>query len=154
VAHAPLKHNPNETCDTDALNSLLRGELSAVESYDQAVAKIEDQHVLADLHKIREEHAHAVLLLREKVAHFGGEPAESSDPWGAFAAVVTGMARALGPATVLSALRQGEEHGINEYEDALHNESVNPACKDMIRTDLLPRCRDHVAELNRLMGGR
>jgi hypothetical protein len=88
------------------------------------------------------------------VSHFGGEPAESSGPWGAFAAAVTGMAKALGPATVLSALRQGEEHGINEYEDALHNEKVNPACKDMIRTDLLPSCRNHVEELNRLMGGR
>ncbi len=148
-----LKNQPNATCDTDALNSLLRGELSAVETYDQAMDKFEDQHILADLHKMRERHAHAVLLLREKVARFGGEPPEGSGPWGAFAAAITGTAKVFGPATALSALRQGEEHGINEYEDALKNEDVNPECKDMIRADLLPKCRGHVEELNRLMGG-
>jgi hypothetical protein len=148
-----LKKQPNATCDTQALNSLLRGELSAVETYDQAMEKFEDQHILADLHKIRERHAHAAIVLREQVLRFGNEPATGSGPWGAFAAVVTGTAKVIGPATALSALRQGEEHGINEYEDALQNENVNPECKEMIRGDLLPSCRGHVDELNRLMGG-
>jgi rubrerythrin len=150
--HATHTHPPGG-CDTDALNALLRGELSAVETYDQAAAKFEDQKVLADLRKIRDEHARAAGALREKVVRFGAEPSEGSGPWGAVAAAVTGAAKALGPSTALSALRQGEEHGINEYEDALKNDGVHPDCKDLIRTDLLPKCRGHVEELNRLMGG-
>ncbi|MBA4063408.1 MAG: ferritin [Isosphaera sp.] len=150
----PATHtHPPDACDTGALNALLRGELSAVETYDQAMSKFEDQKVLADLQKIREEHARAAGVLREKVVRFGAEPAGSSGPWGAFAAAVTGAAQALGPSTALAALRQGEEHGVNEYEDALGNDAVHPDCKEMIRTDLLPRCRGHVDELNRLMGG-
>lgn len=141
------------TGDTNTLNSLLRGELSAVETYDQAMQKFEDQHILADLRKIREQHAHGAGLLREQVKKSGVEPSEGSGPWGSFAAAVTGEAKVVGPATALCALRQGEEHGINEYEDALKNEKVNPECQDFIRTDLLPRCRWHVEELNRLMGG-
>ena len=147
-------HNhPRGASDTDALTALLRGELSAVETYDQGTGKFEDQTVLADLRQIREEHAHAVGVLRAKVVESGGEPPESSGPWGAFASAVTGAAKALGPATALSALRQGEEHGINEYEDVLRNPDVSPECKDAIRGELLARSRRHVDELNRLMGG-
>jgi len=140
------------TCDTKALNSLLRGELAAVETYDQAITKFEDHQIIADITNIRAEHARSVEKLREKVIRFQGEPAKSSGPWGTFAAAVTATAKLLGPSTALSALRQGEEHGINEYEEALENEDVHPDCKDMIRTDLLPKCRQHVAELERHLG--
>jgi len=147
------KLHPAGGCDTDALNSLLRGELSAVETYDQAMTKFEDPTVLTDLLEIREAHAHAGVRLREQVVRFGGTPSNSSGPWGTFAAAVTGTAKVLGPGTALAALKQGEEHGINEYDEALANEDVNPECKELIRADLLPRCRRHVAELDRLMGG-
>ena len=143
----------DEGCDTDALNALLRGELSAVETYGQAMTKFEDQTVLADLEKAREDHAHAARVLREKVVRFGGQPADSGGPWAAFASAVTGGAKAVGPATALSALRSGEEQEVNEYEGALDNDRVHPDCKEVIRTDLLPRCKRHVEELNRLMGG-
>jgi len=142
-----VKDHPNETCDTDALKMLLRCELSAVETYDRAMTKFHDLHALADLEQIREDHAHAVVRLRERVSHFGGEQVESPGPWPAFAACEE--THALG----FAALRQGEQHTINEYEMALKNEAVNPECKDMIRTDLLPHDKIHVEKLDRLMGG-
>ena len=141
------------TCDTDALNSLLRGELSAVETYDQAMTKFDGQPTQTDLRRIREQHAAAAATLRQKVTHFGGKPSESSGAWGAFATAVTGAAKVFGPATALSALKQGEEHGIGEYEDALTNEQIDPGCKDVIRSQLLPECRRHVDTLDRLIGG-
>lgn len=140
------------TCDTDALNSLLRGELSAVETYTQAMSKFDDLEVVAELQKIRDEHSRAVRELRDHVITFGGVPAESSEVWGTFTATVTATAKALGPATVLAALRQGEEHGIGAYEDALHNEDIHPDCHRMILSDLLPACRRHVEGLNHLLG--
>jgi hypothetical protein len=148
-----VKHDPNATCDTDALNALLRGELAAVETYDQAMGRFEDQHVLADLQKIREEHARAAGLLQEKVTRFGGEPPATPGPWCACHALVTDESGSINPAPALTALRQGEEHGINGYEEALKNEGVNPECKELIRVDLLPASRVHVEELNRLLGG-
>jgi len=148
-----VKDKPQGACDTDTLNCLLRGQLSAVETYDRAMEKLEDQHVLADLHRIREEHARAASLLREKVIQFGGMPVESPGPWSAFTAVTTDAGQGIGPATALCALRQGEEHVINEDEDSLKHEDVNAECKNLIRTELLPNGRNQVAELNRLMGG-
>ena len=115
--------------------------------------KLEDQRILADLQRIRAEHEHAAQVLRNTVASQGGEPSGCTGPWGAAATVIRGMAHALGPATVLSALRQGEEHAINEYERALADEDINPVCRSAIRAELLPFCRQHVDELNRLMGG-
>jgi hypothetical protein len=140
-------------CDTEALNSLLRGELSAVEAYTQSLGKFDDLMVIADLQKIRDEHSRAVRVLRDQIIHFGGQPSESAGAWGAFTSAVTGAAKAVGPATVLAALRQGEEHGISEYEAALENEHIHPDCQRAIRTDLLLACRKHVEELNRLLGG-
>ena len=140
-------------CDTDAINVLLRGEMSAVETYTNALGKFDDQLVIADLQKVRDEHSRAVRELRDHVLQFGGRPAESTGPWGTFTAAVTTAAKAIGPATVLAALRQGEEHGISEYESALENEHIHPDCHRMIRVDLLPACRKHVEELNRLLGG-
>jgi len=140
------------TCDTEALNSLLRGELSAVETYTQAVSKFDDAQVISELQKIRDEHSRAVRELRDRVILFSGTPAESSAVWGTFTAAVTATAKVLGPATVVAALRQGEEHGISAYEDALHNPEIHADCHRMILTDLLPACRKHVEELNHLLG--
>lgn len=145
-------HNP-DTCDTGALNSLLRGEMSAVETYTQAMSKFDDQALIADLQKIRDEHSRAVRELRDRVVAFAGTPASDAGVWGAFTAAVTATAKALGPATVLAALRQGEEHGIAAYEDALGNDDIHPDCQRLIRGDLLPSCHKHVEELNNLLGG-
>jgi len=139
-------------CDTDALNYLLRCELSAVETYSLAVARLDDQLVIADLQKIRDEHGRAVRTLLDHVVGAGGHPANSAEVWDAFASVVAD-AQVIAPTTALAALRQGEERVLAEYESALENEDIHPDCRRLILTDLLPAGRKHVEELNRLLGG-
>jgi hypothetical protein len=146
------EHNESMT-DIETLNSLLRCQLAAVETYDRAISKFVDPHLLADLQTIREEHLQAEILLRERVLELGGEPVDASEPWSACAAAITGAEKVIGPATALAALRQGEEHSINEFEDSLKHENMNVESKNLIRSNLLPTSRKHVAELNRLMGG-
>jgi hypothetical protein len=150
--NATSEHDHSIT-DIETLNSLLRCQLAAVETYDRAIGKLEDAHVLTDLQSIREEHLQAEILLREKILQLGGEPVDASEPWGACAAAITGTEKVMGPATALAALRQGEEHSINEFEDSLKHENMTVECKNLIRSNLLPTSRKHVAELNRLMGG-
>ena len=139
--------------DIGALNALLRGEIAAVETYTQAIQKFDDPLLTAELQLIRDEHSRAVRILRDHIAGFGGEPVSGSGVWGTFAALVTGTAKVLGPATVLAALRQGEEHGIAKYDTALENDNLHPDCHLMIRTELLPACAAHVTRLNGLLGG-
>lgn len=135
------------TCDVDALNSLLRGEISAVETYQQAVEKFDDSAHKVSLTKLRDEHDRAAQTLRDRVLSYNGEPSTASGPWGTFAALVTGTAKIIGPQSVLAALKQGEEHGISQYEKALENDGLTAECKNVVRTDLLPRCLKHVGQL-------
>lgn len=139
-----------QQCDTDTLNSLLRGEISAVETYQQAIEKFEGRGEVSELRRIRDQHSEAASLLRDRVIHYGGEPSESSSVWGAFAALVTGTAKIFGPGTALSALRRGEEHGIAVYEDALTGGKLADECRSMIETQLLPACRRHIQQLDQM----
>jgi hypothetical protein len=139
-----------QQCDTDTLNSLLRGEISAVETYQQAIGKFEGRPEVGDLRRIRDQHSEAATLLRDRVLHYGGEPSESSSVWGAFAALVTGTAKIFGPGTALSALRRGEEHGISEYEKAVTDGKLADECQSLIETQLLPALRRHIQQLDQM----
>jgi hypothetical protein len=103
------------------------------------------------LERIRLEHADAAEMLRDRIRHFGGDPAESSGAWGKFTSAVTGAAKIFGPATALGTLKQGEDYGIGQYEKAVADPEVATADKELIRARLLPRCRRHVAELERMI---
>jgi hypothetical protein len=150
---SPTNEHEHSISEIDTLNSLLRGQLAAVETYDQAINKFEDPQLLADLQAIREEHLEAEIILREKVLELGGEPVDAAGPWQTCAAAMAGESKSMGLATALAALQQGEEQSINELEDSLHQEMNNDS-KNLIRSNFLPQGRKHVEDLNRLMGGK
>jgi len=141
----------DQECET--LNILLLSELAAVEAYERTMSHIEDQQVLADLEKIRDEHVRAVTALRSLVLDRGDVPPKCTGPWSTVAVAVNGTAGMISPTTALWALCQGEEHAINEYEEALHHDGLSVPSKQLIRLELLPRNRSHLEGLNRLMGG-
>ena len=60
----------------DALNGFLRGEISAVETYRQAIEKLGGSPTGAQLEDCRRSHEQRVAKLRDQVARLGGEPAE------------------------------------------------------------------------------
>ena len=130
---------------------LLRGEVAAVETYDQVIAKFDGQPQAAELQRIREEHNEAAAVVRERVRHFGGDPAEGSGLWGKVTAAITGTAKVFGPAAALGTLKQGEEYGIGQYENALTDPEIGTEDKDLIRYRLHPRCHSHVSDLDRMI---
>lgn len=134
-----------------ALNKLLRGEISSVETYDQVLEKIGAEPESVSLREIYSEHQNAVETLREQVIKNGGEPDEGSGPWGLFAQAVTGSAKIFGDKAALKALKEGEEHGIKEYEEALADQSVPPEAQSIISTSLLPNQRKHVMLIDKMM---
>jgi uncharacterized protein (TIGR02284 family) len=136
---------------TDALNSLLRGELSAVETYQQALEKVDSEPGAMDLRRIEAEHREAVNLLRQHILDRRGQPDSSSGAWGAWAKTVTGTAKVFGNAAALKALQEGEEHGIKSYENALKDDHLDAECRMLIESTLLPQTRAHVPILDRLI---
>ncbi len=141
------------TTNTDALSALQRGEISATETYTQALEQFAGQSEEAELRRLRDEHREIANALRQHVREVGGEPARDSGWWGNWAKFVEGAAKVFGKTPALKALKEGEEHGIKEYEKVLKAD-VPEECKTMIRKQTLPRCQSHIRALDRLMDAK
>jgi len=141
--------NTNEHC-IDVCNSLLRGELSAVETYTQAIEKYPTNPQVEELQAIRREHVAASGILAQNVRSMGGIPDTDSGAWGVFAKAVQGTANFFGAGSAVESLLQGEESGRNDYENALNDPKVMTECKVMIREELIPKIRQHIAKLEQL----
>ncbi len=139
----------NDHC-IDVCNKLLRGERSAVETYDQAIEKYGNKPVLGELRRLRDEHSVSVQTLEHNVRSMGGDPDDSAGAWGVFANTVQGAANLIGPNSALEALQRGEQSGQSDYEGALEDDEVMPECKDLIRAQLLPKVTEHIATLEHL----
>ena len=138
---------------TSTLNSLLRGEMSALETYGQALEKLKDKNApgVAELEQLRKDHRDAADALNKHVAGHGETPSRDSGAWGTFAKAVEGTAKVFGNTAALKALKEGEEHGVKEYQGALEDEQLPAEMRSLIRDTLLPRQRRHVATIDRLM---
>ncbi|MES2923125.1 MAG: DUF2383 domain-containing protein [Verrucomicrobiota bacterium] len=141
--------NTTESCIA-ACNKLLRGELSAVETYEQALEKFSSSPESRILEQIMDDHEDSALILRDHLSDMGGTPDSDSGAWGSFAKAVEGTAKLFGESAALQALREGEEHGISEYEEALNDNEVMEEIKGAIRGTLLPRLLAHLEALDGL----
>jgi uncharacterized protein (TIGR02284 family) len=133
------------------LNSLLRGEMSAQETYAQAIERlgVDGRGEVEVLRQIAREHTGAVERLREAVRSAGGTPDESSGVWGAFARAVEGTAKAFGDKAAIKALKEGEEHGLKDYKEAV--DDVDPIARQIIASDLIPAQQRHIQQLDVLL---
>jgi Domain of unknown function (DUF2383) len=128
----------------DHLNSFLRGELSAVETYRQAIEKLSDKPEASTLNDCMLSHERRARLLTAEIRRRGGEPAEGSGPWGAFAKLVEGGAKVFGEKAAIAVLEEGEDHGRNDYQrDA---DDLEPDAKSFVKTEIFPeQLRTHQA---------
>lgn len=133
------------------LDDLIRGEMAAVKTYDTALEKVKDPKEVEKLKMIRKDHVNAVEKLKTYATKDVKEDTTTAGAWGAFASAYTGGARLFGDETALKALTQGEEHGINEYKEALDDETIKPELKQMIKTQFLPKQQEHIKTLKSFM---
>lgn len=102
--------------EIEHLNSFLRGEISAVETYRQVLDRVGSLPEAAELRDCMRSHEHRVMRLREEIARRGGRPAETSGPWGALVKLLEASAKAFGAKAAIAVLEEGEDHGRNEYQ--------------------------------------
>jgi hypothetical protein len=146
-----VESHPTER-DLGYLNSFLRGELSAVETYTQCINElfVSRPKVVDELRELRASHLKRVQLLSERIETLGGQPAQDSSAWGALARLVEGGAKLFGPSAAIATLEAGEEHGRAGYaHDMWH---LTPDTKAFIQSIILPeqqRTRRAVQALKR-----
>lgn len=132
------------------LNSLLRSEISAAESYSQTIPRV-GRHVsdVAVLRAIAKEHGTAVKTIRSEIERHGGKPEETSGVWPALTKTVDGPASVFGDAVALQALKDGEERGLEDYREALQR--MNDATGDFIARSLIPAQEKHIRRLDEIL---
>jgi uncharacterized protein (TIGR02284 family) len=135
----------------EQLNSLLRGEISAAQTYDQAIRKLADQHgsEAAELRRIAQEHGEHAQDLRARVRALGGDPDDSAGAWGGLVQGIEGASRLFGDASALKTLKAGEEHGLRDYRDALSE--LDPESRRLVQDVLLPAQLLHVQALDAMI---
>lgn len=122
--------------DVEKLDSFLRGELSAVETYDQALEKLgDDPTYAAPLRAARESHQMRVERLRDELLRHGAMPSDGSGVWGGFARIFEGGAKLFGAKSAIAALEEGEDHGRDDYQREL--DDLSPATRTFVERQLL-----------------
>ena len=133
------------------LNALLRGEISAAETYRNVIDKVATHGgPAAALAAMQAEHGRSCQLLRERITELGGEPADGSGLWGVWAQTIQGTLSLFGgDAGGLRALHEGEEHGLRDYQTALNE--VDDVSAQLIQDRLMPSQEKHLATLATLL---
>ncbi|MDI1232340.1 MAG: DUF2383 domain-containing protein [Methylobacter sp.] len=138
----------------ETLNKLLKNELSATETYQQAVDKLKEDVSLGEsehLQPICEAHKDAVSSIQSLIHRLGGTPCEDSGAWGTWAKIVLEGANMLGKKAVLKALQEGEKSGTDDYEKVLQDTELSSDVRALIETKLLPAQQSHIRTLDRLL---
>jgi uncharacterized protein (TIGR02284 family) len=153
---AEAKYNEAKTNVSDSgkttegptqLDDLIRGEMAAVRSYNTALEKAKGTALESKLQTIKKDHQDAVNTLQKFAGNEVKEDTQDSGVWGGFTKAFTGAASLMGNKTALQALNTGEKHGINEYQEALDDDTIKSELKTVIRAKLLPNQKKHFEEL-------
>jgi hypothetical protein len=137
----------------EQLNSFLRGEISAAETYRMAIDKAgtSNDHAanVGLLREIQEEHGRAAQAIRDRIRELGGEPSDSSGAWGAWANLVQGTANLFGDTASLKSLKEGEEHGLKDYQEGV--DDIDATSAELVQNQLIPAQQRHINLLDQLI---
>ncbi len=119
-----------ETC-----NSLMRGELTAAETYRQALQRL-GVEAPEDLTTCLHSHDQRAALLAEHLTLAGGTPVGGRGLWSAFARLVDMGPELSGPRALYATLEDGEDQALTDYRTALAN--LDGPGLLLLRRELLP----------------
>jgi hypothetical protein len=134
------------------LNSFLRGELSAVETYRDALQEVKGAATRLTLEDCAHSHESRAKCLRDAIELMGGTAAADSGAWGTFAGLFEGAARIFGGRATIAALAQGEDRGLRDYRENFWRLDLRG--KELVETILLPaqeRTRRSIHDLRRTL---
>jgi len=132
----------------DTLNAFLRGEMSAVEAYQQALERLTNAGARPQLDECRRDHQQRVEKLRRHIMQLGGAASEGSGVWGTFTKLFEGGAKVFGDRATIAALEEGEDHGLRLYRDDM--DKLDIQARELVEMDLLPAQRRTHATLSAL----
>ncbi len=131
------------------LNALLKGELSAVETYNQALPKVENKEIAGVLSDCLASHEMRVGKLTDAIKEFGGTPESDTGVWGSWAKVLSGGASVFGDDATLAALEQEEDAQSSDYEWRLMR--MHGDHRSLVKEELFPEQQRFRSMLSQLL---
>lgn len=128
-----------ESGTVEQLNSFLRGELSAVETYKLALDRLERSEFRPTLVQCSRSHEERARLLTEAILGRGGEPADGSGAWGSLVRLLERSAAAISESAAVAVLEEGEDHGRDEYVRNL--DELDVSARQLVEYAVLPEQR-------------
>ena len=135
----------------DNIKDLVKGERAAVETYKQVFEKYGTDATIDQLRTVSADHKKTMLTLEDIAKSKGISFSSDSGAWGSWAKVVTGSAKMLGEKAALKALKEGEEHGLKQYKDALDSDELPIEVRRAIKQDFIPSQQNHINIIDKLM---
>jgi hypothetical protein len=137
------------------LNTFLRGEIAAVDTYKQALRRLDDAGSSDELRECLASHERRVAALRRHIVELGGTPAATSGAWGSFSRLFQGDVAALGDGAAIAALEEGEDRGLQLYLEDVGK--LDRATRKVVEREILPeqlRTHDYLSDLKLTMTDR
>lgn len=148
VAEGPKN---NKTPEIRDLEKIMQVETSAVEAYKQVIYKYPAYEHKHDLKSILADHENAVEFWRTQLRSKAATIEESSGPWSVVIDTFGDFDKLHADSATLKALKEGEEHGLNIYEDLLRDDKVNFQSHSFIKNICLDQQIKHIAVLDGLI---
>jgi len=101
------------------LNTFLRGEIAAVQTYARTLKRMGGHACCGDLGQCLASHERRVALLRRRIIDLGGVPEQTPGAWDPFPRHGESGSVPLRDDVVIAALEEGEDRGLKLYLDAV-----------------------------------
>lgn len=141
----------DEKNDLQHLNALLKGELTAVDSYLKAVRNVKDKRIADMLETNFASHRVRVYKLSTAISDSGHKPETEPGSWQSLAKMMMKGAAGLGDASILTALEEGEDALLSEYEWRLL--SMKGDSRLLVKQDLMPEHQSTHQRVSSLASG-
>ena len=135
------------------LNSLLMLDHDAIESYDQAIRRIENTLYRDRLSEFRSDHERHVPALVQLIERMGGKPQSRTDIKGFFLKGFTALQSMVGDEAALRAMHANERLTNNTYQEALNDPSITGDARLLVERHRADEAR-HLAWIERALHER
>lgn len=134
----------------NSLNRLLQGEYMAVESFNNFIAKLDDEEVKQQFQEIQQQHRDNINTLATYIQNIGGRPEENLGLKGTMGQMKLSMdlGRKTGAAELIAKAIEGETQGVNMAEKILRG-NLDDKSRD-IAGEILHKDRAAIEKLNKL----
>jgi len=134
------------------LNTLLKGEYMAIESYERFIQNAEDEKAKAELQKIQKDHKQHAILIAERIQNLGGRPVDGVGMMGEMAQMfdtIKNLHNQKDTRFILHDAYEGEQKGIQMAEEIAKGD-LDKESENLIKK-ILKEDRKHVKSLEKLL---